>query len=247
MFFSSSCYIEAGGPSVMSTDIDKWISGETDAFFNPGEPQKGSPFWKRIHPVIAIVIAAGCVLIGFVSSSLFSAQAPISARSAHTPALPVPSRLPAPPTIAADNQSTFKPVIRLPIEPQSDLTEQANAFVKSYWQSVEESGDRVLSYLNSIYSPMVTYYGKQLPKEAVLRDKYYFLKRWPIRQTWETESPTISCNEAAAECEITGVRKYKAMNVAQGSHASGIVRYAYAIRFSEGSPQIVVENSKTVR
>lgn len=233
----------------MSTDINKWVSGETDVFFNPGKAQKGPPFWKRTHSVIAVVVSAGCALtaIGFVSSSLFSAQAPISAPSAHIPVLPVPSRLPAPPTIAADNQSTFKPVIRLPIEPQSDLTEQANAFVKSYWRSVEESGDRVLSYLNSIYSPMVTYYGKQLPKEAVLRDKYYFLKRWPIRQTWETESPTISCNEAAAECEITGVRKYKAMNVDQGSHASGVVRYAYAIRFSEGSPQIVVENSKTVR
>jgi hypothetical protein len=37
------------------------------------------------------------------------------------------------------------------------------------------------------------------------------------------------------------------MNVDQGSHASGVVRYAYAIRFSEGSPQIVVENSKIVR
>jgi hypothetical protein len=171
-------------------------------------------------------------VIGFVSSRLFSA---------------LPSRLPAPPTIAAGNQSTFKPVIR-PIEPQSDLTEQANAFMKSYWQSVEEgSGDRVLSYLNSVYSPMVTYYGKQLPKEAVLRDKYYFLKRWPIRQTWKTESPTISCNKVAAECEITGLRKYKAVNVDQGSHASGVVRYAYAIRFSEGSPQIVVEDSKTVR
>ena len=179
----------------MSTDIEKWISGETDAFFNPGEPQKGSPFWKRTRPAIAIVVSAGCVLtvIGFVSSRLFFAQAPISARSAHIPALPVPSRSPAPPIIAANNHSTFKPVIRLPISPQSDLTEQANAFVKSYWQSVEERGDRVLSYLNSIYSPMVTYYGKQLPKEAVLRDKYYFLKRWPIRQTWETENPTISC------------------------------------------------------
>src|SRR5438105_4326702 len=99
MFSPLSCYIEAGGPSFMSTDIDKWISGETDAFFNPGEPQKRTPFWKRTHPVIAIVVAAGCVLIGFVSSSLFSAQAPISARSAHTPALPVPSRLAGPPTI----------------------------------------------------------------------------------------------------------------------------------------------------
>ena len=38
----------------MSTGIDKWISGETDVFFNPGKAQKGSPFWKRTHSVIAL-------------------------------------------------------------------------------------------------------------------------------------------------------------------------------------------------
>ena len=59
--------------------------------------------------------------------------------------------------------------------------------MNSYWQSVEQSSDRVLSYLDSIYAPMVTYYGKLLPKRAVLRDKYYFLKHWPIRQTWQAE------------------------------------------------------------
>jgi hypothetical protein len=264
--------MKAGESSVMSTDISKWISGETDAFFDPGKPQKRSPFTKRTHSGIAIAVAVGCVftVIGFVSSKLLSAQAPNSAPSAHVPsqakppawagisALPVPSPevartpFPAPPASAADNQSTFKPVIRLPViripnEPQSNLTEQANAFMKSYWESVEEPSDRVLPYLNSIYAPMVTYYGKLTPKEVVLRDKYYFLKRWPIRQTWEAESPTVSCNQAAAECEIAGVRKYKAMSVDRGSHTSGMVRYAYAIRFSEGSPQIVVEDSKTVR
>ena len=240
----------------MSTDIEKWISGETDVFFNPGKPQKGSSFWKRTHPVIITVVAAGCVLtvIGFVSSRLLSAQAPISApsaaplRTASIPALPVPefagTSLPAPPASAVDKAVIRLPGIKLPDEPQSDLTEQANAFMGSYWQSVEETSDRVLPYLNSIYAPMVTYYGKLLPKQAVLRDKYYFLKHWPVRQTWETESPRISCNDAAAECEITGVRKYKAMNVDR--HASGMVRYAYTLHFSEGSPQIVVEDSKTV-
>ena len=41
------------------------------------------------------------------------------------------------------------------------------------------------------------------------------------------------------------MRKYKAINADR--HASGMVRYAYSISFSDGSPQIVAENSKTVR
>ena len=121
--------------------------------------------------------------------------------------------------------------------------------MNSYWQTVDDGGDRVLPYLSSIYAPMVTYYGKLLPKQAILRDKYYFVRRWPIRQTWSSpgaESPRISCNEAAAQCEISGIRDYKAVNAERDARATGVVRYRYAVRFSEGSPQIVAEESNIV-
>ena len=39
------------------------------------------------------------------------------------------------------------------------MPERAKAFVNSYWQTVDDSGGRVLPYLSSIYAPMVTYYG----------------------------------------------------------------------------------------
>jgi hypothetical protein len=129
------------------------------------------------------------------------------------------------------------------------MPERAKAFVNSYWQAVDDSGDRVLPYLSSIYAPMVTYYGRLLPKHAILRDKYYFTRRWPIRQTWSSpgdESPSISCSEAEATCEISGHRNFKAMSAERGARAAGVVRYWYAVRFLNGSPQIIAENSKIV-
>jgi hypothetical protein len=140
-------------------------------------------------------------------------------------------------------------VARLPISEAAPLTERAKAFIKSYWQTVDDSGDRVLPYLSSVYAPMVTYYGKLLPKRVILRDKYYFLRRWPIRQTWSTpgvERPSISCSEAVAKCEISGMRDFKAMSAERGARATGVVRYWYAVRFLNGSPQIIVENSTIV-
>jgi hypothetical protein len=140
-------------------------------------------------------------------------------------------------------------VARLPMSEASSLTQRANAFMNSYWQTVDESGDRVLPYLSSIYAPMVTYYGKLLPKQTVLRDKYYFLKRWPIHQTWsspEAESPSISCSEVAAECEISGIRKFNAISAERRARAAGVVRYRYGIRFLDRSPQIVAEHSEIV-
>jgi hypothetical protein len=153
------------------------------------------------------------------------------------------------PRSAKPRPSRSDSVARLPMLEASPLTERANAFINSYWQKVGDSGDQVLPYLSSIYAPMVVYYGKSLPKQAVLRDKYYFVKRWPIRQTQASsgaENRTISCNEAAAECEISGFRQFKAVSAERGARATGVVRYRYAVRFSEASPQIVVEDSKIV-
>lgn len=140
-------------------------------------------------------------------------------------------------------------VARLPTSEVSPLPERAKAFVNSYWQAVDDSGDRVLPYLSSIYAPMVTYYGRLLPKHAILRDKYYFMRRWPIRQTWSSpgdESPSISCSETESTCEISGLRNFKAMSAERGARAAGVVRYWYAVRFLDGSPQIIAENSKIV-
>lgn len=114
---------------------------------------------------------------------------------------------------------------------------------------VGESSDRVLPYLSSIYAPVVRYYGKSLPKQTILRDKYYYLRRWPSRQTWSSpgaETPSISCNEAAIECVIAGLRNFNAASAERGARATGVVRYRYALRFSDGSPQIVAEDSHVV-
>ena len=234
-------------------DLDKWISGETDTFFNPG--QKGvllrwcGAFASRQW--IAIVLAAGCVLsvTGFSISRTSSSGRKEMSPSAHSSLPPMtavvpprPEPLPSSGKAPAHSAESGLSIAQSSTRP--NLTDRVDVFMNSYWQSVEQSSDRVLSYLDSIYAPMLTYYGKPLPKRAVLRDKYYFLKHWPIRQTWQAESPNISCNKARSECEITGVRKYKAMNADR--HASGMVRYAYSISFSDGSPQIVAEDSKAI-
>ena len=211
--------------------LDKWIIGETDTYFNPGK--KGillrwcEGFASRQW--IAIVVAAACVLgtIGVIVSRTSSPGRNEMSPPAHSALPPMavvvpprPEPLPSSGKASAHNAESGLSIAQASTRPH--LTDRVDTFMNSYWQSVEQSSDRVLSYLDSIYAPMVTYYGKLLPKRAVLRDKYYFLKHWPVRQTWEPGSPNVSCNEAVAECEISGVRKYKAMNADR--RASGMVR-----------------------
>lgn len=170
------------------------------------------------------------------------AEKPNPAAPAHASSRPQPAK-PSPHPLRSEGAA------RLPTPEASPLTARATAFINSYWQTVSDSGDRVLPYLSLIYAPMVTYYGKLLPKQTILQDKYYFIKRWPIRQTWPSpgaESPSISCNEVEAECVITGVRDFNAVNAERGARATGVVRYRYTVRFVDGWPQIVVEDSKIV-
>jgi hypothetical protein len=111
---------------VMSyADITKWISGETEIFFNPGRisPLKRSTFGKLAQPLIAIVVLALCFLTVAISQlvelpAVHSADETANVASAPLP--PQPGPLP-------------------------DLTQRATAFINSYWQSVEDRGDRVFT------------------------------------------------------------------------------------------------------
>jgi hypothetical protein len=121
--------------------------------------------------------------------------------------------------------------------------------MNAYWANVGGSSDQVLPYLSSVYAPVVDYYGKPATRESLLKEKLNFIRRWPIRQTWlppGESSPRISCDNATAECEITGVRDFDAVSAARGARAVGAVRYSYTVRFAHGSPQIVAEDSKLV-
>jgi hypothetical protein len=136
-----------------------------------------------------------------------------------------------------------------PAPENSALAERASKFINSYWEQSNASGDEALRYLSSIYAPVVNYYGQQRTRDSVLQDKRAFFRRWPIRQTWpafEAGNPTISCDRARAECEITGLRDFAAESPKRGARSTGAVRYSYKVRFVDGTAQIVAESSKAI-
>jgi hypothetical protein len=137
-----------------------------------------------------------------------------------------------------------------PVTPEvSPLTTEAANFINAYWANVAGTSDQVLPYLHSIYAPIVKYYGKPANRETILSDKYAFIKRWPMRQTWspaEAPAPQISCDNLAAECEISGVRDFDAVSPERGARSIGVVHYTYRVRFGDGRAQIVEEDSKVV-
>ena len=131
----------------------------------------------------------------------------------------------------------------------SPLTARAEDFINAYWSNTSGVEPDVLGYLNSSYAALVNYYGRTRTKEAVLADKAAFMKRWPIRRTSPVpgeESPKITCSEASSECTISGIRDFDTASPERGARATGAVRYSYTVRFGNGPPQIVSEESAVV-
>jgi hypothetical protein len=126
---------------------------------------------------------------------------------------------------------------------------RAEDFINAYWNNIAGNEPDVLGYLNSSYGALVNYYGRSKTKEAVLADKAAFMNRWPIRRTSPVpgeESPKITCSEASSECAISGVRDFDTANPERGARSVGAVRYSYRVRFGDGPPHIVSEDSAVV-
>ena len=187
-----------------------------------------------------------------VEPQILPAEKPPAATEALGSSRPPPAKPPPPRSLSAPA------AVRLPM-PQtrakpaapgiSPLTAEAANFINAYWANVGGPGDQVLPYLASIYAPIVNYYGKPATRESILQEKYNFIRRWPMRQTWVpsgASSPSITCDNATAECEITGVRDFDAVSPERGARSIGAVRYTYTVRFTTGAPQIVGEDSRVV-
>jgi hypothetical protein len=126
---------------------------------------------------------------------------------------------------------------------------RAEDFINAYWNNIAGTEPDVLGYLNSSYGALVNYYGRTRTKEAVLADKAAYMNRWPIRRTSPLPgeaSPKITCSEGSSECTISGIRDFDAASPERGARATGAVRYSYTVRFGNGPPQIISEDSAVV-
>jgi hypothetical protein len=130
----------------------------------------------------------------------------------------------------------------------SPLSARAAGFMKYYWENVSDANEFALYYLKSTYAPVVRYYGKDVPRDTILAEKERWIKRWPNRKTTPRKDTVhVNCDEAVAECEITGIGDYDVKSEARSAHATGRFRYWFMVRFSRGLAQILLENSEVIQ
>jgi hypothetical protein len=202
----------------------------------------------RVYVLVALMASAAVVGRALAAEWVNPPLPEPQTSAAPPPASPPPAR--KKPAHLPPSQMSVRSAAPAPAAAAtSPLMGRAEDFINAYWNNIDGDEADVLGYLNSSYGARVNYYGTTKTKDAVLADKSAYMNRWPIRRTWPLageQNPKITCSEASSECAISGVRNFDAASPERGARATGAVRYSYTVRFGEGPPQIVSEDSAVV-
>ena len=125
--------------------------------------------------------------------------------------------------------------------PSIQAVEAAEAFQKSW----SLPNGQALEFLDRLYAPELTYYGKRTSKEEVMREKVAFAKRWPERAyTVQPGTLTPAC-ALDGLCTVEGVVDWNVYSPERNVTSSGSAKFD--LTFSTKGPlQIVAEGGKVL-
>ena len=98
------------------------------------------------------------------------------------------------------------------------------------------------------YAPKVTFHGRLMSVRALIEGKRRFVQRWPQRYyAPRLGSVRTTCAPAGHACTVRTVFDFTALNPSRGARSHGTANLELGIRFANGQPMIVLENSRVTR
>jgi hypothetical protein len=125
---------------------------------------------------------------------------------------------------------------------QSALALQAT---RDFFRASSAPGSQLINYLDRVYAPTVTYFGKEMTKADVLTDKETFVERWPERlYTLDPNNLSASCS-SDGKCVATGTVALRAHSPER--HRTSVVSAQFSLTFdTSGTPAVVSETSEVL-
>jgi hypothetical protein len=168
-----------------------------------------------------IGLGLGWVLMGIIAVAMFNLhgaqrhQTAASSITAPTAATDVaPTMTPAPAPTAVDN---------------SIGASSARSAANKYWSTWSSVGDSSGGAVRALYATQITFYGKQVSLDKVMRDKADFAKRWPIRTyTPVPNSISVTCYSNGA-CDVTGLVGWICKDLAGLRRSTGTAQFSFTL------------------
>ena len=106
----------------------------------------------------------------------------------------------------------------------------------------------VIPWLTRHYANSVRFYGQVRSRQAIVREKAAYLRRWPDR-SYRLRPATlrVECDAPKRLCRSSGVLDWTTGSPRRGSTASGAAAFSLTTLSLDGVQRIVGETSRIVR
>lgn len=110
------------------------------------------------------------------------------------------------------------------------MSQEAKLFVTSYWAGWSQPNTSALSYLPTVISDPINFYGKSMPLKSFMAVQAAFADRWPSRSyTLQPNSLVTSCNQQSSSCQITGIVNWITDSPARKAHSLGSANFQFGV------------------
>ena len=139
---------------------------------------------------------------------------------------------------------TSKATPPAPLSPSTALERQAKAFVLSLQAQWSRPNAEALAGLDALYEDEVMYYGKITKKDAVIKEKQAFARKFQEREYRPREPISISCTDRI--CTVHGVVDYRSVDPVAKIVSEGVATFDYQLIMSGTTVRIGMENGEVL-
>lgn len=154
--------------------------------------------------------------------------------------------------VMAPTAPSFQPVDKPVSSPSAKADATATAprtsrddaleFIRRYHEAWSRDNSTALAFMHKAYADQVTFYGKVVDRDAVMKDKATFAQRWPERIY--SVKPGSEAAVCAEKCELSGIIEWFARSRERGKTSSGMAEFSLV--WNPATSQIESENSKVL-
>ena len=127
----------------------------------------------------------------------------------------------------------------------SSLAHRSADLTRSYLHTWSTNGRAALADVPRLYAPQVSFYGRLLNHDALIREKAQFLRRWPIRHyALRPGTMRVTCDAQGQRCAVRSIIDWRAASSARKVVIKGIIDLRARVRF-RGFPAFDISRERS--
>lgn len=132
-------------------------------------------------------------------------------------------------------------------EIDSGLAHRSADLTRSYLHTWSADTRAAIADVPRLYAPRVRFYGRYLTRDALIREKAKFVRRWPTRHyAIRPGTMRVSCEAQSQRCVVRSVIDWRAESAARKAFSRGSSTFEQGVEFAASRPFIFRESGAVI-